>query len=416
MYEYYIETINNDSGRSLSEVREAILAEDQNRWLKFEIAPEEKVLQLLSVKDLTETDSPHAINILMMHILSQLEASQLFGDLRIIRGPVVVPAQNNFADLRFEPSNPGQSSTYTTWVDNKQILRTHTTALVSTALQTIPIESFINTTIALPGIVFRRDVIDAKHLPHFHQLDLWPVKHNSQGVYTEEDLLALVDEIFKAILPNSRPIIRRTEHPYTLNGIEVSTLIGDNEIEILEAGLTHPEILRAAGLDPSEFSGLALGMGLDRLVMVVKGMQDIRLLRDDDPRVSKQMLNLNPFKEVSKQLPITRDLSICIAQPMGEEDLHELIREAAGEKMGIIEKVEIISVTTYDELLQLNEKAVERHQMKPGQVNPLFRITFRHPSRPIDKKEANQLYQELYDQLHVNGAGYKIAAEYRSGN
>ena len=73
-----------------------------------------------------------------------------------------------------------------------------------------------------------------------------------------------------------------------------------------------PDLLRENGLDPARVTGLAMGLGLDRLLMLRKGMNDIRLLRSDDPRVVEQMLDLSPYRPVSDQPAIRRDLSIAV--------------------------------------------------------------------------------------------------------
>jgi phenylalanyl-tRNA synthetase alpha chain len=79
--------------------------------------------------------------------------------------------------------------------------------------------------------------------------------------------------------------------------IDVETPAG--WLELAECGLVRAGILRNSGLDPRRWSGLALGMGLDRALMLRKGVDDIRLLRSDDPRIAAQMLDLEPWRPVS---------------------------------------------------------------------------------------------------------------------
>jgi phenylalanyl-tRNA synthetase alpha chain len=83
--------------------------------------------------------------------------------------------------------------------------------------------------------------------------------------------------------------------------MEVNTVKDDRDIEILECGLIQDEILVRAGLDPGTHSGWALGMGLDRLVMTLKGIPDIRYLRSSNPKIAEQMVNLQTYHEVSHQ-------------------------------------------------------------------------------------------------------------------
>jgi phenylalanyl-tRNA synthetase alpha chain len=79
--------------------------------------------------------------------------------------------------------------------------------------------------------------------------------------YTRQGLLEVVNLIFKVLIPGYEPIIYEAKHPYTLDGIEVYAKVGGQMIEILEAGLAHPEVLAGSGLNPQEYTGLALGTG-----------------------------------------------------------------------------------------------------------------------------------------------------------
>ena len=96
------------------------------------------------------------------------------------------------------------------------------------------------------------------------------------------------------------------------DGVEVEVLHQGRWLEILEAGLAHPNVLENAGLDPSEYSGLASGLGLDRLAMLVKGINDIRILRSKDPRIVQQMRTTDLYKEVSRMPSMRRDISVVV--------------------------------------------------------------------------------------------------------
>ena len=83
-------------------------------------------------------------------------------------------------------------------------------------------------------------------------------------------------------------------------------------LELAECGLIHPDVLRRSGLDPERWSGLALGMGLERALMLRKEIPDIRYLRSGEPRISAQMADLEPWREVSSLPPVSRDLSVVV--------------------------------------------------------------------------------------------------------
>jgi hypothetical protein len=115
-------------------------------------------------------------------------------------------------------------------------------------------------------------------------------------------------------------------------------------------GLAAPRLLEAAGLPPAEYSGLAMGIGLDRMLMLRKGIDDIRALRSADPRIAGQMLDLAPYRSVSSQPAIERDLSIAVSAGTSPEELGDRVREAVGPRTSSLETVEVLAETPYAEL------------------------------------------------------------------
>jgi phenylalanyl-tRNA synthetase alpha chain len=156
-----------------------------------------------------------------------------------------------------------------------------------------------------------------------------------------------------------------TWHPYTVNGLEVEGKRGERWVEIFECGEIHPWLLNESGLPSQEWSGLAMGVGLDRLVMLAKGMDDIRLLRSGDPRIAQQMLNLDPYRPISQQPAISRDQSIAVVDP-DLEVLGDRVRQVLGERAAWVEDVALISASNYD---ATPPQARERLGMLPGQQN-----------------------------------------------
>ena len=140
-------------------------------------------------------------------------------------------------------------------------------------------------------------------------------------------------------------------HPYTIHGRQIDVLLDDQWIEIGECGVAAPHVLRRAGLDES-WTGLAMGPGLDRLLMLRKGIRDIRLLRSTDPRVAEQMLDLAPYKPVSAMPPVRRDLSVVVGPDVdvSAEALGDRVRNALGADADAAESVEVLGETSYDEL------------------------------------------------------------------
>ena len=174
-------------------------------------------------------------------------------------------------------------------------------------------------------------------------------------------------------------------------------------VEVWECGLVQPRVLAAAGL-PGR-SGLALGMGLDRLLMLAKHIPDIRLLRSGDPRVAHQMLDLARYQPVSSVPAITRDLSVAVPDDDDEETLGDRVRDALGAAASCVEEVRVLSATAY---AQLPASAIDRLGAKPGQKNLLVRVVLRDLDKTLTNQTANALRDQIYRALH-QGAEYQWA-------
>lgn len=368
--------------------------------LKFEASSPETVEKLLSVKDLTlpteDSQERNVVGKVYDQVISKLREHN-FPDIRIIRGEPIVEAKDNFDRLLFSPGNPGRSSTYTRYVDEDHVLRTHTSALIPSTFKKLE-KDIDRSTFVLPGLVYRRDIIDPRHLDVFHQIDVWTLQENKKyGRTTRGDLLELARTVFEAACPDAKMIVYETKHPYTVDGIEVYAEIVGKKIEVLEAGLTHPDVLRNTGIDSERYSGLALGMGVERLIMARKNLPDIRLIRSTDPRVIKQMTNMEQFISVSNQPAMSRDMSYCVDKNDSEEDICETIRNVFGEKSDLLEQVDILERTPFDKLTPI---AKERLGATIDKDNVLVRITLRHPDKTLTRKEAADLYSMAYPKLH----------------
>ncbi|MBD1846569.1 hypothetical protein H6F89_24720 [Cyanobacteria bacterium FACHB-63] len=198
---------------------------------------------------------------------------------------------------------------------------------------------------------------------------------------------------FKSIDPFSSG----TAHPYTCNGVEVEVRLNDTWVEVGEGGEVHPKLLKPG------YTGLATGWELDRLAMLVKGMDDIRLLRSARPKIAAQMKTLNPYISVSNQPKICRDLSIVVAPKTELEDLCESLVQTLGEDAELLESVEILNETAYD---QLPASAIQRLGIRPHQKNLLIRMTLQRLHTSISNQKANLLRDLVYQQLHQGLSAY----------
>ena len=174
-------------------------------------------------------------------------------------------------------------------------------------------------------------------------------------------------------------------------------------MEIWECGYARPGVLAAAGLRGR--SGLALGMGLDRLLMLAKGVPDIRLLRSGDPRVARQMLDLTRYQRVSAMPAVTRDLSVAVSPEEDEETIGDRVRDALGADARRVEEVRVLSATACE---RLPTAAIARLGARPGQRNLLVRVVLRDLDATLTSEAANRLRDRIYRAIH-QGTRYQWA-------
>jgi phenylalanyl-tRNA synthetase alpha chain len=366
----------------------------------------EKLSEYMAIPDLTESIQPHAISLLYEKITDYMRGSHKSSDVRVYRKDPIVTVSDNYDNLLIAKDNISRSSTYTHYVDNEHILRTHTTAQIPAILRELAAarKDWNDVVILLPGLAYRRDVTDKKHVGQVHMLEMWRiVKTGKNKPIIKNDLLDVVKGVANTAAPGWKLRIIDSPHPYTKQGIEVNAVLGERDIEILECGLINDQILAKAGLDPEEYTGWALGMGLDRLVMTLKDIPDVRYLRSTNPKIAAQMKDLSKYHEVSSQPAIRRDMSYSVPAHYVEEDINEDIREALGYKQKILESVDIISETYYKDLPQ---KIQIRLGISSDQKNVLVRITLRHLERTLENKEANQIYDDIYKKINHGTGGY----------
>jgi phenylalanyl-tRNA synthetase alpha chain len=370
--------------------------------IKKEIMSNERREASLSVPDLTDPrNGVHAINIIVEKIQKVLEKTYPETNVKELRSNPVVTVEENFDALLFPYDNPGRSSRYTRYVTEDKVLRTHTSAAIPQWLKQVAQKGTQDILVTLPGICYRRDIVDRTHCPEPHQLDVWRIKR-SQPQFNRSDLIHLIETILNAVVPGYEYRANEVTHPYTINGLEVEILVNNEWLEVLECGEANPTVLENAGLDTREYSGLALGMGLDRLAMIIKSIDDIRILRSKDPRIARQMTNLEKYKPVSNQPPTKRVLSYSTSKDKSEEDVCEEIKDELGHEAHYLEEVEYSEVPYED----LPEKAKENLGIHPHQKNAIVKLIFRSPEGTLEREMVNKWMQRLYPRLNEGDKGY----------
>lgn len=370
--------------------------------MKKEMMSPERLVASLAILDLTDPkNGVHAINLVVQKIRQTLEVTYIGTAVEEVRTDPIVSVKENFDDLLFPEDNLGRSSHYTRYVSADKVLRTHTSATIPNWLKKVMHDGVSDKIVVLPGMCYRRDVVDRTHCGEPHQMDIWRIKR-SNLFFERSDLIHLVETILNSVVPGYKYRANEVKHPYTINGLEVEILVNGNWLEVLECGEAHPVILENAGLDSKEYSGLALGMGLDRLVMIIKDIDDIRVLRSSDLRIKRQMSNLDKFIKVSDQPSAERVLSYSTSTDKTEEDVCEEIRDELGPESTYIEEIQ------YSEILyeQLSIKARGNLGIRPDQKNVVVTIIFRSPEGSLHRTMVNEWMRRLYPKLNKGDKGY----------
>ena len=347
----------------------------------------------LAIEDLTQS-STHAIAKMQQLLVEQLH--RLYPPVQKVEGSRIVSQAENYDLLGYSSEDVTRGNTYTKWVDDTHLLRTQTTSLIVGALQQLSHCPQPQTLVA-PGLVYRRDVRDRWHCAEPHQMDVWVVYPKNSAYDREDALLRLIKTIVQTSVPNTQYRILETEHHYTQQGKEVEIKWEGQWLEVLECGHIDPALLDRLGWDSQNWTGLALGMGLDRLVMCRKKLPDIRLLRDDLPLVVKQMENLDPWKQVSRQPAAERHLSLALDSDAPLEHITEQILEHYPNHAHWIESIEKIGVWHG---LSLPAAALEKLGMGEHQVNVALKIVLRDLHQSIDRDLANDVARKIYKILH----------------
>lgn len=206
---------------------------------------------------------------------------------QVAEGPQIETEFYNFDALRTPKDHPSRDMQDTFWMRDvgqngeRLVPRTHTSGVqVRYAESHKPPFKIL-----VPGKVFRNEATDATHEAEFFQIEGMMVAKKVSMADLKGTLEFFAKEFFG---PDAEIRFRPSYFSFVEPGVEVDVKWKDRWLEVLGAGLTHPEVLQASGLDPKEWQAYAFGMGLDRLVMLKYGIDDIRHLYSGDLRLVNQ--------------------------------------------------------------------------------------------------------------------------------
>jgi phenylalanyl-tRNA synthetase alpha chain len=406
----------------------------------------------------------------------------------------VVSVKQNFDSLGFPADHPGRSKTDTYYINKSTVLRTHTSAHQADIYRQNSSDGFL-----VAADVYRRDAIDRSHYPIFHQMEgamLWdrqkgsiadavnrdlktlaktpipaddpnpaihPERNPLQNQFHSEDeaiaisahlkrsLELVISDIFtrgqaaaaiaQGEAPNTEPIRMRwieAYFPFTSPSYELEVFYNNEWLELLGCGVIKQELLNNAGV--SSKSGWAFGLGLERIAMLLFGVDDIRVFWSQDPRFKSQfkegeVTRFIPFskhpecwKDVAFWLPQTSSeasasspgevkgdsqeghatLASEIVNPAGGKasDSHELDTTLKAQHVHENEVMEVVREVAGDlvEEVKLLDEFVNK---KTGRKSLCYRINYRSLERTLTNEEVNDLQQKVRERL-VSGLGVEL--------
>lgn len=281
-------------GQMVNEVRAELEGALTARFTALQQAEQTKKLQEEKL-DITmpgktrDVGGLHPLNVVLNDMIDIFQSM----GFDVVDGPEVETDHYNFEALNVPADHPARDMQDTFYLAENLLLRTQTSAAqIRTMEQRKPPIRVI-----CPGRVFRADEVDATHSPVFHQIEGLVV---DKGV-TMCDLKGVLEQFAHEIYgADTKVKFRPSFFPFTEPSVEVDVSCSacsgkgcrvckdSGWIEILGAGMVHPNVLRSCGIDPEEYSGFAFGIGLDRLTTTRYKISDIRLLFENDMRFLQQ--------------------------------------------------------------------------------------------------------------------------------
>ncbi|QNU68791.1 phenylalanine--tRNA ligase subunit alpha [Ruminiclostridium herbifermentans] len=278
----------NELKNELSELLEAKFKEISNNDVK-------KSLSKGSSFDISLPGTKFQVGSLHPVTIVQKEVEKIFTGMgfNIVDGPEVEEEFFNFEALNIPKNHPARDMQDTYWLENGSLLRTHTSPCQVRAMQKYgaPLK------VIAPGRCFRNESTDASHENTFFQLEGMMIDKNVSIANLIYVMKILLSEIFKR---DVKVRLRPGFFPFVEPGFELDlncmicggsgcpTCKHSGWIELLPCGMVHPNVLRAGGIDPEEYTGFAFGVGLTRLAMMKYGISDIRILNSGDLRAMEQ--------------------------------------------------------------------------------------------------------------------------------
>lgn len=345
-------------------------------------AQSERLRRYIALPDLTRTPgSP------VKAITDRVFALPSLRQFDLIETPIVISPEVVFDLFNFPKDHPARTQSDTYYVDDTHILRPHTSLMWKYYLELPDVREKLarygSAGALCHGSVYRRDEIDWQHTNVLHHIDGLFVCRKDKKTLVQSDLESILWEASRALFGEQVKGEFRVDHfPYTDPSVEMNIAWDDQWVEILGAGIVHPAVLTNLGLDPEIYNGWAFGFGADRLAMIKMHIPDIRLLRSEDERVTRQLADIeHTYQPVSKYPAALRDISFVVNDAcFNLNRCYEIMREADS---GMLE--EVVLIDQYTDTQRFGE----------GRTSYTFRMTYRHLEKTLTGEDIDTVHADI---------------------
>ena len=276
--------IRNDIEKAIEEKKESF------KWDKLRKRLIDERIDVTASIDKVNLGHRHPLN----QTMEELENLFRYMGFSVIDGPEIETVEYNFDKLNSPQNHPSRDLSDTFYIDKDTLLRTHTSPVqVRTMLSQKPPIRMVSA-----GRTFRFDEVDATHSPMFHQIEGLVIGENVSMANLIDTINVFIKELFGE---EFKTRFRPHYFPFTEPSMEVDVScfnckgkgceVCNNtgwSMELLGCGMVHPNVLENCGIDSKKYSGFAFGMGVDRITMVKYGLNDIRLIYENDKRFLEQ--------------------------------------------------------------------------------------------------------------------------------
>jgi|SRR5579859_1392925 len=282
------------AGQTINAAKRALEARLAEKTEQLRAASLENALDAERL-DVTLPGRPRAVGHLHLITQTMRDIVDTFVQMgfAVVEGPDIELDLYNFELLNIPPEHPARSLHDTLYINEQLVLRTHTSPNQIRVMQRQPPPIRV----VVPGKCYRAEATDATHEAYFHQVEGLAVdKH-----VTLADLKGTLAALARALFGSERTVRFRCDYfPYVEPGVDlaIDCLVCGGKgcrackftgyLEIMGAGMVHPQVLRNGGIDPDQYSGFAFGMGPERIAMLRYGIEDMRLYYTNDLRLLRQ--------------------------------------------------------------------------------------------------------------------------------